>query len=1532
MDSRGAEVPLSPSNVVAALNASLSTDAVMRGMAVQQLQRWETASGYALMLLDIYLDATTDTQSKFLAITMCKNTVGRNWQPRSSHCISQGEREHFKQKLVGVLYNADPARIEHLAEFVLLLRKVCRAEFPAKWPDMVNWTTSSMKSLASNLTSVPREQVLALLKIVHGVVKEQQTKKLLSARKQTFEIAPHILEGLLPIWQHFSSATSDWELCRILDGTTLILLCIGFQKLYLVPSGLSIVSSVFQRLALVVNAYPQNYKDPYYEKDLKTLLKWFSQIVHTHPLALADCGVDKMLMAVLAPGSGWIHQRNMPDFFPRYLINIVQYCMNCTAFRKGISNVTASETGDEQMRQKLISSLHPQFINFITNTGGLGPAVVEPVINAGLCVDEESLREWIEDAEQYLTGPPCVATDLRLATEACLLAAQQEPFTQALAEYVAAAANGLVESIGQLMGSSPPSATMSAIRCDAVVSLLNLYHTILRKFSENETDPNRKYASVLVDRIAVPILQLPTAQPYVALLKYRVIMLLRTWAGELASSQRVEASVQAIGRCLESNQEHPGVKFQAVLSLRSIFDRDPEHPVWVADGLLPNIISRAMDMLGTSGGVNVPEAQWRLLTAVTSFVNDSELSDSLQMPLLQKLVNLWRSPSTDELVKFALLDLVKGLLANYYSASTYSIGKDLKVYPALVECGLTIALDASGFVAGQAPYSPSSTGSSPTCSPLRVGRAQPSPPPPSPVNQATVMGALSATQGACSTIRESGLSLLVSVLRAVRGQDQVTRVLPLFPQCLARFSPEIVESPELNEVDIDLITEFVALHLLPEYNPNAVEAVKTNPRGQFSAQGGEALSVHYETITRGIKQHIQHRIDLYSQDSEMNAPKAADDRLADKVFRLVRILLVVDERLVEQIVFPLYQHFLGCFPSSSARSANGPNSSPLYPFREEPLLMTFATAAAHHPQKFLSLAAAGGLEAAAVGAQKIMGLMRADQSSTSPAWRSYLLPSVSQRCLVLAVPMMLLSAVADSRLIGPEAQALWVSLWNQVESSQAKSGGASGVSGLLSSTLRELRSKVPSHAKTPYPYRVSACMIASSLPPSVPHAQDQDMLEWLLKVAVGIVTSFDQRVGNGAGKTLLGFIESDRLTQKRLSVWELPQLPTTLDPREQAMREADGAVIRAEGIQEAEPSATAVPLHVWERMLFRREHIRRCISDLKSRGTRPEKRVLDELRTFYSELLTVLLGYKFKIFCHTPELMLRGMLRGVRFVEASSGDHIWREDREAAQAYLVLARSKEAQLRVVKGHRTVGLLEPASCAEPMRKLHMSSAVVTGCSPRAKVLIAAIHIGKYLKPSRQMNGSFQWQAILSSVRRSQPFHELSLPLKDVVMFTESCERLVVRKGCRLNLPTECFFMVIAGCIRAMVFIDHKEVPVWEIRRRGMWADGIGAAAESIIRVSHFVAHAEGETQVLWMPRETFLSMLLEKMNNLRYWFLMHNKVVTNAIEDNLHSSFELIERPDFHRKSVAYMGLISDKVSRSADVSQEVLELTRDSAE
>lgn len=51
-----------------------------------------------------------------------------------------------------------------------------------------------------------------------------------------------------------------------------------------------------------------------------------------------------------------------------------------------------------------ISILHPQFVNFITNSGGLGSAIVEPVVNAGLCVNRDRLNEWIDEPEQYLTG------------------------------------------------------------------------------------------------------------------------------------------------------------------------------------------------------------------------------------------------------------------------------------------------------------------------------------------------------------------------------------------------------------------------------------------------------------------------------------------------------------------------------------------------------------------------------------------------------------------------------------------------------------------------------------------------------------------------------------------------------------------------------------------------------------------------------------------------------------------------------------------------------------------------------------------------------------------------------------------------------------------------------------------------------------------------------------------------------------------------------------------------------------------------
>lgn len=51
-------------------------------------------------------------------------------------------------QLVGILYNTDIAKLEQLDQFILLLRRVCRAEFPAKWPDMVNWMASNFEVTA----------------------------------------------------------------------------------------------------------------------------------------------------------------------------------------------------------------------------------------------------------------------------------------------------------------------------------------------------------------------------------------------------------------------------------------------------------------------------------------------------------------------------------------------------------------------------------------------------------------------------------------------------------------------------------------------------------------------------------------------------------------------------------------------------------------------------------------------------------------------------------------------------------------------------------------------------------------------------------------------------------------------------------------------------------------------------------------------------------------------------------------------------------------------------------------------------------------------------------------------------------------------------------------------------------------------------------------------------------------------------------------------------------------------------------------
>ncbi|KAF4677587.1 hypothetical protein FOL47_000542 [Perkinsus chesapeaki] len=347
--------------------------------------------------------------------------------------------------------------------------------------------------------------------------------------------------------------------------------------------------------------------------------------------------------------------------------------------------------------------------------------------------------------------------------------------------------------------------------------------------------------------------------------------------------------------------------------------------------------------------------------------------------------------------------------------------------------------------------------------------------------------------------------------------------------------------------------------------------------------------------------------------------------------------------------------------------------------------------------------------------------------------------------------------------------------------------------------------------------------------------------------------------------------------RNRLSVRGISQLLAAMNPEEHALKERDKNIMKAEGIQDPEPTAQLVRLEAWEDPLLQRDKCKKIIGNLNDRGTRPKKPYMNELASTLHELLKMILAYRFKIFRDIPESQLKTMLKGLRLLKLFPGDHVWQEGQEANHAFLVLACGGDARIRVLTKHRTV-------------------------------LIAVLDIREHLEPNRKLDIPIQWQAIVASVRNSPPFRELSLARKEVEMFVSCCRRLASMKGCLLDLLPDSFFIVIAGSVRGIILIDGREVPVWEMRRGVLWVDQLAVSKDAKAHISHFVAYAEGETQVLWMPREWFLA-ILGRLKHLRQWFIAHDKL--------------LLDKPDFNRKSVAYMGWISDKVSKAADTPLDV---------
>ncbi|CAE7199811.1 kap113 [Symbiodinium natans] len=186
--------------VVQLLLAAASSDARARQPAHERLQDLENRLGAGLvpLLLEAYADASVDAQGRYLAILMCKNVVDRQWQLRGSgKVISAEEKNAIKEQLLRLVKAATSGGLPHLLELTMVLRRVCRFEFPMNWDGLAHLLLAELQGLRERGFS---EAALAVVLVLHQVLKEQSSKRLLSSRREFHQLGGLLVEPLGAVW------------------------------------------------------------------------------------------------------------------------------------------------------------------------------------------------------------------------------------------------------------------------------------------------------------------------------------------------------------------------------------------------------------------------------------------------------------------------------------------------------------------------------------------------------------------------------------------------------------------------------------------------------------------------------------------------------------------------------------------------------------------------------------------------------------------------------------------------------------------------------------------------------------------------------------------------------------------------------------------------------------------------------------------------------------------------------------------------------------------------------------------------------------------------------------------------------------------------------------------------------------------------------------------------------------------------------------------------------------------------------------
>uniref|UniRef100_A0A0G4IEH2 Importin N-terminal domain-containing protein n=1 Tax=Chromera velia CCMP2878 TaxID=1169474 RepID=A0A0G4IEH2_9ALVE len=404
--------------VIQTLLASVGSDEASRKQARDELFRLEKVSGFASCLLEIYADPQVTPAGRFLAITMCKNLFATQWKVSAANQARIGaaggflgmeEKEHLKKRfceLAGGLGGPNPP--PNLKEFCLAVRRVCRVEFPAGWPAIGELILSKVRERTAEHASALQQRQQAgaggclnpvpdsffpFLFLLHGIMKEEATKRLLALRKATHAIGPTLLEAIVPLWSaHFeflralgdaavpaaySAAASAvaaeqgtdsvWKASRYLDGLLSLILCQGFAHLHEQQGAPDVLSMFHEKLRFLFQKLPGAMGDPesFFVSNVRSNLKWTANIMKRHPLTFHGPGVGAVMRDAFSlvkfcrespTGSAGDQQRGedcgpLPPHVLSTALLVLSTALSTPSYRKGVEEAVGGAQAAMGARQ-----------------------------------------------------------------------------------------------------------------------------------------------------------------------------------------------------------------------------------------------------------------------------------------------------------------------------------------------------------------------------------------------------------------------------------------------------------------------------------------------------------------------------------------------------------------------------------------------------------------------------------------------------------------------------------------------------------------------------------------------------------------------------------------------------------------------------------------------------------------------------------------------------------------------------------------------------------------------------------------------------------------------------------------------------------------------------------------------------------------------------------------------------------------------------------------------------------------------------